>query len=172
MKIEGPGNKTKTEILLEGNNWILPTDIESIDLAEEAFAKRLKEVGWTFDESFDLQLGFREALVNAIAHGNLGIIKPEEANLGDLIKTELKNDPTKRDKKVYVYIDVNKDRVYIKILDEGKGFRHGEVPDPTLHKGLRKTKGRGISLMKNFFDSVEYLGNGNEVIMSKERIQK
>lgn len=111
-------------------------------------------------------------MVNAVAHGNLGIVKPENANLGELIIEELKNNPTKREKKIHVDIDVNKDRVYIRIQDEGKGFNHSEVPDPTLANGLKKTKGRGLLLMEKFFDSVEYVGAGNEVIMSKERKNK
>lgn len=172
--MEGPieDNKKESSILLESNSWTLPTDIESIDLAEDAFGEKLKAAGWTFDEAFELKLGFREALVNAIAHGNLGLIKPENGNLGEMIIEELKKNPAKKEKKIHVDVDVNKDRVYVRIQDEGKGFNHNDAPDPTLPNTLKKTKGRGLFLMEKFFDSVEYIGKGNEVIMSKERKNK
>jgi anti-sigma regulatory factor (Ser/Thr protein kinase) len=157
--------------LFEGDNWTLPTDITLIDKAEEAFAQKLSQAGWDqeSDEVFFMGIAFREALVNAMVHGNMGIVKPEgsEKQLGELAKDAQKSNPT--DKKVHITFDVTKDRVYLKIRDEGKGFRVSEVPDPTQSKGLMKTKGRGLLLMEKYFDTVEYLGNGNEVVLSKER---
>lgn len=162
-------NKSESKLSFEGNEWTLPTDIYLVEPAVEAFVKKLEEAGWNSDEVFDLQLGFSEALSNAIIHGNLAIVKPEGSleSTGELAKKKQKLYAT--NKKVYVTIDVNRDRVYLKIRDEGKGFKLRGVPDPTLPEGLMKTKGRGLLLMETYFDSVEYLGSGNEVIMSKER---
>lgn len=162
---------TKAEVLFGERTWILRTTFEALEQAGEAFKKKLWKNNWPPDEIDRLWLGFHEALINAIVHGNLGITKPDdnEKDLTQLVKEELKNYPEKKNKKVYVKIDVDDKKVYVKISDEGKGFKFKEVLDPTTSEGLKKTKGRGLFFMETYFDSVEYTGNGNEVILAKQR---
>lgn len=170
MTIEGStGDNNELEVSFRGNEWVLPTTLKVIGPADEAFVKKLEEAGWNSDEVKDLELGFHEALINAIAHGNLGIVKPE-GSTETLAELAIKKQKLYAiNKKIYVNIDINKDRIYLKIRDEGKGFKLEEIPDPTLPKNLRKTKGRGLLFMETYFDSVEYIGNGNTVILAKER---
>jgi len=167
-----PGSKTiESKNLFEGNNWTLPTDIGLIDDATDAFALRLTSADWDKEETFVLQLAFNEALINAIAHGNLGVVKKsKDDDLSKLAQTEQKANPT--DKKVYVTLEIEKDSIIVKIRDEGKGFKHqdGDVPDPTDTKGLMRTSGRGLLIMGTAFDSVVYNDKGNEVTMTKRKI--
>ena len=142
--------KIKAEVespLFEGENWVLPTYTKSFDRADKSFVKRLEDAGWSADEIFGLRVGFKEALNNAFIHGN-------KMNL---------------DKKVYVNVKVNKNRIFVKIRDEGDGFKPGEVPNPLAPENLLKPKGRGLHLLKQFFDSVTYNEKGNEVTLIKER---
>jgi len=41
------------------------------------------------------------------------------------------------------------------VLDEGKGFRLTDVPDPLAQENLLSTSGRGIFLMKAFMDEFD-----------------
>jgi serine/threonine-protein kinase RsbW len=59
----------------------------------------------------------------------------------------------------------------IHVLDEGKGFNLGDVPNPLAEENLLSTSGRGIFLMRSFmdeFDVVPGRTGGAEIIMSKK----
>ena len=94
---------------------------------------------------FDVHVAFEEALRNAMIHGN-------------------KNSA---DKKVYVESEINGDEVTIIVEDEGSGFDHKELPDPTVTENLLKESGRGVYLIKHLMDEVVYEKNGCRVIMKK-----
>ncbi|MES3004807.1 MAG: ATP-binding protein [Patescibacteria group bacterium] len=154
-----------------GNNWILPTDIGLVTTADDALGKKLEVAGWDLesDEVLDIQVAFREALINAIAHGNLDVSIPDGSfeELGVIAKAEQERNPT--DKKVFVDIDLDENKVEIRIRDEGKGFNWREVADPTTGEGLLKPKGRGMLFMKSYADSVIYNEQGNEVTLVKTK---
>ena len=99
------------------------------------------------DESnAEIDLTLREALVNAIVHGN-------------------QNDPSKR---VYVNCRCTTDgEVSIKIEDEGNGFRNDAVSDPTLPENRLRTHGRGIYLIRMLMDEVHFEKGGSVVHMRK-----
>jgi serine/threonine-protein kinase RsbW len=50
-----------------------------------------------------------------------------------------------------------------RIKDEGVGFDFDSLPDPTAPENLLKESGRGIFLMRNLADEVEFDGVGNSV---------
>ena len=163
-------------MLFESNNWTLPTTLEVIKPAGEAFQKKLKEAGWSSNEIFGLHLGFHEALVNAIVHGNLGIndIKQEQ-DLEDLVQEELKKNPAKKNKKVHVVLSITRDRVFVKIIDEGVGFQSEEIPESMPPVGREETSGRGMVLMGKYFDSAYYIENqsgiGGTTVLEKEKLE-
>lgn len=159
-EVFGPKN------IFEGNNWELPTDIALVGSAEEALGNRLKEAGWDDDSIFGLGLGLREALINAIGHGNLGIPSGTE-DIYTVIIEKQKQHPT--DKKVRITVEVSSTKIAVTVLDEGDGFDYNKVADPTDAAHILEGEGRGLSYMKNFYDSVQYRGKGNEVTMTKDR---
>ena len=56
-------------------------------------------------------------------------------------------------------------------MDEGKGFRLADVPDPLAEENLLSTSGRGIFLMRTFMDEFNVVAGrtgGAEIIMSKK----
>ena len=55
----------------------------------------------------------------------------------------------------------------MKIENEGEGFDHKDVADPTLEDNLRKLSGRGIFLIKKQMDEVEFFDNGRGIKMKK-----
>ena len=165
MSMEGP--KQNSNELFNGDSWVLPTDINLVGPAEADFEKRLVGAEWDEDDIFKLMYAFREALINSITHGNLGIKKKIDGeDLATTAAREQSVHPT--NKKIYITIEVGKNKVSLKLRDEGEGFKQAEVQDPT-EQGLLDVKGRGIFLMKQFFDSVTYNEKGNEVTMIKEK---
>lgn len=84
-----------------------------------------------------------EAVNNAIVHGN-----KEDKN-----------------KKVRLALKQNKKSVRFIVEDEGMGFDHNTLPDPTNPKNLEKVKGRGIFLIKSLSDKTTFKQGGRVVEM-------
>ena len=95
-------------------------------------------------------MAVREAMINAVLHGN-------------------NYDPAKR---VNLTLEQNGKELIVTITDEGHGFVPEEVPDPLAPENLLKESGRGIFLMRAFMDEVRFrkLNPGTEIILIK-RIQ-
>ncbi|GAK50922.1 response regulator receiver protein [Candidatus Moduliflexus flocculans] len=89
-----------------------------------------------------------EAVTNAIKHGN----KFQE------------------DKKVYIDIHIDIDRIKIVVADEGPGFDVKSVPDPTDPTNFLKPSGRGILFMSIGMDEVRYNEKGNILTLLKYRV--
>jgi len=162
----------KPEAMFEGDTWILGTTIRTVERASDAFEKKLIKNGWSAEEAEDLTIGFSEAVANAVGHGNLGIAKSKDRSKtsGGLMREEFKKHPELKNKKVQViFLEINKEKVSVKIIDEGVGFDQEKIPDPTLPENLLEPKGRGLLMMKEYFDLVTYNEKGNEVTLTKER---
>ena len=116
------------------NELVLSSRIESIDEAAIATAQAATESGVGEDALFGIDLAMREAMANAVKHGN-------------------KLDETK---KVRVSFEKTPEAFEITIRDEGEGFDFEHLPDPTDPANLLKASGRGAFLMRNFMDEVEW----------------
>ncbi|MCK4701166.1 MAG: ATP-binding protein [Bacteroidales bacterium] len=95
------------------------------------------------DESLygKVMLATIEAANNAIIHGN-------------------KLDP---EKKVKVEIIKRKERIEIYVEDQGNGFDYMRIPDPTAPENIENIHGRGVFLMKQLSDEVNFYKNGTKV---------
>jgi serine/threonine-protein kinase RsbW len=99
----------------------------------------------TGDES-DVEIALREALANAVLHGNR----------------------LDAEKKVQITCRIQfGGEVSIIIKDEGEGFDPNKVPDPTASVNLESEHGRGICLMRKLMDEVHFEHGGAEVHMRK-----
>jgi serine/threonine-protein kinase RsbW len=67
------------------------------------------------------------------------------------------------DKKVKVEVAKEDQKVIFIVSDEGKGFDFDNLPDPTAPENIEKPDGRGIFLMKNLSDEVNFDLNGSKV---------
>jgi serine/threonine-protein kinase RsbW len=94
---------------------------------------------------FDIQLAIEEAMINAVEHGN-------------------RLDPLKT---VTIEYSITSNKFEIDIKDEGCGFKPELVPDPRRDENLHNVTGRGIVLMRECMDGVEYNSKGNCVHMVK-----
>ena len=127
----------------------LDTHVESVNLAEEMCLRVAEAVGFSEDECYRIGMSVREGVINAFHYGNQE--KPE--------------------KKIHLAVDLTGEKIVIHVMDEGKGFRLEDVPDPLAEENLLSTSGRGIFLMRTFMDEFSIVPGrtgGAEVIMSKK----
>jgi len=123
----------------------LANDSNLLKEASKDLMDSLKEMGVKEKIIFDIRVGFEEALRNAMIHGNKSC----------------------SDKCVMVETEVTPEEAVIIIEDEGEGFNHSKVPDPTEKENLLKEGGRGVYLIKHLMDEVSYENEGRRVVMKK-----
>lgn len=120
-----------------GEKRVKITISSKIQLIDGAVVKAVdfaKKLGFSGDDIFGIDMAVREALANAVKHGN----KLDES------------------KNVEVTLDGGGEGLEITIRDHGTGFRVEDVPDPTNPENLLKENGRGILFMQNFVNTVEW----------------
>jgi serine/threonine-protein kinase RsbW len=137
-------------VTLETTELTLPSRIDTVATAAAAVAEFVTRSGVSEDTAFGIDMAVREAVTNAVIHGN----SQDEAKVVDIV---LKSSP---------------DALEISIHDQGPGFNPSEVPDPTAEENILKTSGRGIFFMRSFMDEVDWYlppEGGTTVRMLKRR---
>lgn len=119
----------------------VPSQIESIPLVETLIDNVCKQLGVQEEVYGNVLIAVTEAVNNAIIHGN----RMTEDLLVD----------------VGVYDETQS--FLFEVKDNGNGFDHMNLPDPTAPENIEKENGRGIFLMRNLADEVVYNDKGNEV---------
>jgi len=129
---------------------VLPNELRLLDLVHAASEKMAEIAGFDEDTALNLGLAMREAVINAMVHGNA-------------------RDPTR---KVQVTFVAAPARVEARVVDEGTGFDPSKGKDPTAAANLLDTSGRGLLLMRAFVDEVRFRrrrSRGMEVTLVKSR---
>jgi len=137
-------------VTAETTELSLPSRIDTVATAAAAVAEFLSRSGITEDAAFGIDMAVREAVTNAVIHGN-------QQNENKTVDVTLKSSP---------------DAVEISVHDQGAGFNPEDVPDPTAEENILKASGRGIFFMRSFMDEVNWLirpGGGTTVRMLKRR---
>ena len=121
------------------------------------------------DEATGLQLAvaLREALVNAIYHGNLEVssaLLEHGVHFDDLIRQRRAESPYRERRVRLVARETREEATYV-ITDEGPGFDPSTLPDPTDLENLEKPSGRGVLLIRTFMDEVRHNERGNEITL-------
>jgi serine/threonine-protein kinase RsbW len=97
-------------------------------------------------EEFDIELALREALENAVVHGN-------------------QEDP---ETKVHIRCRCQPgNELSIVVTDQGKGFDFEKIAGNDITWDPASEHGRGIQLMKAYMDDVHFERGGTEVHMHK-----
>jgi CheY-like chemotaxis protein len=117
-------------------------------------------------------MALREALMNAIWHGNLELTStsPEEdRKVSDPQLAERSQKPPYRDRRVHLHVKESPDEVVYVVRDEGPGFNPALLPDLRDPATWDKFGARGLVLIRTFMDEVRYNKTGNEITMIKRR---
>jgi serine/threonine-protein kinase RsbW len=125
----------------------LSSTMESVGEVEAAADKMAADAGLDEDERFHVTMAVREAVVNAVLHGN-------EYDPARHVAVGLEN--------------TGKDLVFT-IADEGRGFNPESIPDPLAPENLLRGTGRGIFLIRSLMDEVRFrqLHPGTELTLIK-----
>ena len=119
----------------------LPSNFSSLVEVENLIDKVCSHLGVQEDAYGNVLIAVTEAVNNAIQHGN-----EENASLF-----------------VDVAVGDNQEEFCFRVKDEGLGFDFNSLLDPTAPENILKESGRGIYLMRNLADDVEFDGDGNSV---------
>ncbi|HEY5521943.1 MAG TPA: ATP-binding protein [Desulfuromonadaceae bacterium] len=99
--------------------------------------------------SSQLAVVLTEGLVNAIEHAN-------------------SSDP---DKEIHVRINASKEKLVVRIYDNGVGFDLNAVPTPSFTSCGLEEKGRGIFILRSLMDTVKYTrSDGGNVLEMKKKL--
>ncbi|GIU82165.1 MAG: ATP-binding protein [Acidobacteria bacterium] len=112
----------------------IPSRIEAIDQAVSKTIEFASSLGFDESELYAIDLAVREAVANAVKHGNM----------------------LDESKKVEITLRNLEKGLEVKVRDFGKGFNVDEVPDPTKPENLLKPNGKGILFMRHFMEKVEW----------------
>jgi serine/threonine-protein kinase RsbW len=123
----------------------LPSDLALMNGVLDYLQERVAKLGLIKPDRSNLFVALDEAFVNAVKHGN-------------------KSDPTKL---VRITAELTPQEASFTVEDEGEGFDITQIPDPCDPANLFRTSGRGVLLIYNIMDEVEYNAQGNRVKMVK-----
>jgi serine/threonine-protein kinase RsbW len=128
-------------------SYRMESTLESVNKAEAMTEQFSSQSGFDEDTRGGISMAVREAMINAVLHGNA-------------------YDPAKR---VNLTFEQNGRELIITITDQGKGLDPAEVPDPLAPENLMKQSGRGIFLMRAFMDEVRFrkVDPGTEITLIK-----
>ncbi|MBL8178332.1 MAG: ATP-binding protein [Bryobacterales bacterium] len=112
---------------------VYDSELKSVDTAEAVVVELAQQMGFDEDELHRIGIAMREAMVNAVVHGNKysGV------------------------KKVRMKVWSGGESLKVVVTDEGSGFEISRVPDPLAKENLLKESGRGILLMQAFVDEFQ-----------------
>jgi serine/threonine-protein kinase RsbW len=130
-------------------NLVLASRFENIEVAERALVDLCHRAGCAEDEEYWLVTALREAVANAVRHGN-------QQDPGRVVK---------------IAYEIVNSTVTIRVEDEGEGFDPEDIPDPTDPENLLRPSGRGIFYMRQFMNRVDFdptPAGGTAVVMVKE----
>ena len=124
----------------------LAADRDAVDPVVRSVMNVVREMKCAPGREGDIELALTEALANAVVHG-------------------AKNDPSK-----IIECDVACDELHgmlIVVRDPGTGFDPAKIADPCQGENIYANHGRGIYLINQLMDEVQFHKNGTEIHMLK-----
>jgi serine/threonine-protein kinase RsbW len=131
--------------ILEIDSW-MPSKIEAISPLVERIMLLIEGSQCVSGEEFSVELALREALGNAVRHGN-------HEHPTAKVRIRCRCRPGKE--------------ISIIVTDQGRGFDFGKRTGDGLISDPVSEHGRGILLMKSYMDNVHFERGGSEVHMRK-----
>jgi len=131
--------------ILEIDFWI-PSEVRAISPLVDRFMELIERAKCVPGAEFDVELAIREAVGNAVLHGN-------------------QENP---DKQVHIRCRCESGNgISIVVTDEGNGFEFLKILGNGLTSDFQGSHGHGIQLMRAYMDDVRFEKGGSEVHMRK-----
>ncbi len=138
----GLDNSALSELL----DLSIAADSEAVATVVDAISETLAQLEVPEQKRFEIALAVQEALANAVVHG-CGNDPSKQ------VRCRLKSDP--------------RGRVVIIVTDPGPGFSPEVLADPKRGENLYADHGRGVYLIRQLMDEVQFESSGNEIRMWK-----
>ena len=113
-----------------------------------------------------------EVIMNAIEHGNLNILYETKKNwlkkniyhkkLKELLKTEKAKNTHGE-----ITLQIEDNNIIIIVKDQGLGFKPKQEAKKINSDGFARESGRGIMMIKSYFDEVKFNKKGNVITLTK-----
>jgi serine/threonine-protein kinase RsbW len=124
----------------------IPAHPEAVAAVTDAIAETLAGLEVPEQKRLEISLAVQEALVNAVVHG-------------------CRSDPSKS---VTCKLQCDGDgRIIVAVSDPGPGFSPESISDPKRGENLHAEHGRGVYLIRQLMDEVEFERGGSEIRMWK-----
>ncbi len=123
-------------------------------------------------ELIRVAVALREAIVNAIDHGNLELdseLRQDDERIYHRLGDERREQSPYRERRVRINVGVTRSEATFVIRDEGPGFDISKLPDPDDPANLCRIGGRGVMLIRTMMDDVRFNETGNEITLVKRR---
>jgi len=125
----------------------IPADVAAISPVVDAIMARIHQEHARAEEiEFAIETALREALANAVLHGC-------KANSAKQVQCQVSCDPL--------------GAVHITVRDPGEGFDPASLSDPLHEDNLHADHGRGVYLIRQVMDEVQFTNGGREIRMRK-----
>jgi serine/threonine-protein kinase RsbW len=131
--------------LLEVDAWI-PSEVKAISPLVDRLMRLIESSHCITGEEYVVELSLREALCNAVVHGN-------RLDAHKLVHVRCR-------------CKVGKE-ISLIVSDQGQGFDAQTVPESMSVEDVEAEHGRGIQLMKLLMDEVSFQRGGTEVHLCK-----
>ncbi len=127
-------------------DMVFPADVSRLSEVVDGFMKIVIAMKCACGHEPDVELAMREALTNAIIHG-------------------AGNDPARKVECCVACDDIH--GMLVVVRDPGQGFDPDSLPNPCLGENVYSEHGRGVFLINQLMDHVEYKRGGTEIHMRK-----
>ena len=107
--------------------------LDSVEAAELIVQRMAELNGFDQEQVHQIGMGVRETMANAVMHGNG--LSPDKAVAFDA--------------------SIDEEAFRVSVTDQGAGFDPDSVSDPLDEDGLLLASGRGLLMMRAFFDVVD-----------------
>ena len=139
-----PGNRPRSSVL-EIDSW-MSSEVRAISPLVDRLMRQIEGSQCVPGEEFNIELALREALENAVVHGNQEDPKTK-------VHIRCRCQPGKE--------------IPIVVTDQGKGFDFEKIVGKGVMSDPAAEHGRGIQLMKAYMDDVHFERRGSEVHLRK-----
>ncbi|WP_420384706.1 ATP-binding protein [Roseivirga sp.] len=119
----------------------IPSLTENIRIVESFIDNAKEKYELTDDLYGNIMIAVIESVNNAIIHGN----------------------QTDKQKNVRLTAQLLDGEIIFCVSDQGIGFDYKNLPDPTAPENVEKIGGRGIFLMRNLADEIQFKDDGRTV---------
>ena len=139
-----PGKRSRPSVL-EIDTW-MPSEVRAISPLMDRLMRLIRRSQCVPGEEFDIELALREALDNAVVHGN-------QENPETKVHIRFRCHPG--------------NEISIVVTDQGNGFDFEKFVGNGITSEPASEHGRGIQLMKAYMDDVHFEQGGSEVHMRR-----